>query len=148
MWSLKNLPLSFDGELHTVRLINFSVPLEEVINKVPNGIKVRSYKGRALISMVDVNLKKMHPIGFPGFVKFGYRHIGFRLLVEDTKWNKSETAKGIYFLDSFTNKNNIAWAGELTSHFRLKKAHLFEIEDGLNIQFREKWMQYLKVPLL
>jgi uncharacterized protein YqjF (DUF2071 family) len=64
---LKRIPIQYKGELHDVRLINFSVPIAEVNTKVPSGIKVRDFDGRAMISLVDVKLKKMHPVSFLHF---------------------------------------------------------------------------------
>lgn len=71
---LKRLPIQYRGELHDVRLINFSVAIEEVLQKVPANIKVKDFNGRAMVSMVDVKLKNMRPVPFP-FVRFNYRHV-------------------------------------------------------------------------
>ena len=70
---LKRLPIHYKGELHDVRLVNFSVPIEEVVELVPANINVRNFNGRAMISMVDVKLKNMRPVAFP-FIRFKYRH--------------------------------------------------------------------------
>src|SRR6188472_940138 len=77
MYLLKRIPIHYKGELHDVRLINFSVAMEELKDKVPASIKIRSINGRAMISMVDVKLKNMRPVLAP-FARFNYRHIAFR----------------------------------------------------------------------
>ena len=89
--------MKFIGELHNVRLINFSVSLEEIMPFVPNQLKILQDKGKAIISMVDVQLKNMKTKSLP-FFKFGYRHIAFRVLLED---NATEP-KGVFFLQSFS----------------------------------------------
>lgn len=38
---LKTLPIQYRGELHDVRLVNFSVAMNEVLPKVPANIKVK-----------------------------------------------------------------------------------------------------------
>ena len=83
---LKRIPIHYKGELHDVRLVNFLVPMEEVMKGVPANIKIRNFSGRAMISMVDVKLKNMRPVAMP-FLKFNYRHIAFRLLVDDSQYN-------------------------------------------------------------
>ena len=51
---LKRIPIHYKGELHDVRLINFSVDLDEIKDNVPAKIKVRNFNNRAMISMLDV----------------------------------------------------------------------------------------------
>jgi uncharacterized protein YqjF (DUF2071 family) len=133
---LKRLPIHYKGELHDVRLINFSVAMEEVSGRVPTHIKVRNFNGRAMISMVDVKLKNMRPVEFP-FGPFNYRHVAFRLLVDDSHYNNG-SLKGIYFLQSFTNKSLIVLGGKLMTDYNLELASIVEkgsevtIEQGNN----------------
>ncbi len=131
---LKKLPIRYKGELHEVKLINFSVSLDEVLPLVPSGIKVREYGDRAIISMVNVKLKKMRPAGIPESFSFDYQHVAFRLLVDDAELNSGK-AKGIYFLKSFTNNSFVVAAGNILSNYRLSKAQIndnygFELEQG------------------
>lgn len=114
---LKRIPIQYRGELHDVRLINFSVALEEVAGNVPPGIRIRDFGGRALISIVDVKLKNMRPVAFP-FFRFQYRHMAFRLLVDDSEYNNG-VAKGIYFYRSFTSNPLIVMGGGLFTDYNL-----------------------------
>jgi uncharacterized protein YqjF (DUF2071 family) len=120
---LKRIPVKYKGELHDVRLVNFSVGMQEVQDKVPAEIKIRDFGGRALISMVDVTLKNMHPTFFPSFCHFSYRHVAFRLLVEDSMLN-SGINKGIFFLRSFTDKSIVVSAGNLLTDYKLELASI------------------------
>lgn len=122
---LKRIPIHYKGELHDVRLINFSVAMEEVKDKVPANIKVKAFNGRALISMVDVKLKNMRPVFVPSFFHFNYRHVAFRLLVEDSIYNKG-VSKGIFFYKSFTDKSFIVAGGKLLTDYNLEAAHISE----------------------
>src|SRR5690606_22047959 len=129
---LKRLPIHYKGELHDVRLVNFSVEKDEVLNMVPANIKVRDFNGRAMISMVDVKLKNMRATAFP-FVKFGYRHIAFRLLVDDSEYNDG-THKGIFFLKSFTNKPLISLGGKMMTDYKLEIANIEEGDNEVGIE--------------
>lgn len=131
---LKQLPITYKGELHDVKLINFSVGLEEVLPLVPEGIKVRDFDGKAVISMVNVKLRYMRPTGLPKGLSFDYQHVAFRLLVEDGPLNGGED-KGIFFLKSFTDKPAIVWSGNLMTNYRLthakiKENGIFRLEQG------------------
>jgi uncharacterized protein YqjF (DUF2071 family) len=121
---LKRIPIHYKGELHDVRLINFTVDMSEVSGKIPATIKPRNFNGRAMISMVDVKLKNMRPTFLP-FMRFSYRHVAFRLLVEDSDYNGG-TNKGIFFFRSFTNKLWIAAGGKLLTDYNLGRADIEE----------------------
>lgn len=137
---LRRLPIRYKGELHNVKLINFSVDLEEVMDEVPEEIRIRRFDDKAIISMVNVQLKKMRPVGFPISTSFDYQHVAFRLLVDDSHLNKGKS-KGIYFLKSFSNKPIIAFLGDLMSHYKLSKA---EIHDhyGFDLWQDDRFIRY------
>ena len=137
---LKRLPIQYKGELHDVRLINFSVAMEEIMGKVPANIKVRDFNGRAMISMVDVKLNNMRPVAFPYF-RFDYRHVAFRLLVDDSQYNRGDN-KGIFFLRSFTNAPFIVFGGKLMTDYNLEKASISESDNEVSIAQGEKVVKY------
>ena len=137
---LKKMPVQYKGELHDVRLINFTVDMSEVFGKVPAAIKIRDFNGRAMISMVDVKLRNMRPVRFP-FIRFNYRHVAFRLLVEDKLYNHGEN-KGIFFFRSFTDKPLIVTGGKLLTDYNLEVANISEIDNKVIISQGEKLVQY------
>lgn len=137
---LKRIPLRYKGELHDVRLINFSVDMDEVAPKVPSPIKVRTVDGRAMISMVDVKLRAMRATTFP-LLRFGYRHVAFRLLVDDTAYTNS-TPKGIFFLRSFTDKPLIVFGGKILTDYNLETASIAEQEGEVIISKGGEMIRY------
>lgn len=140
---LKKLPLRYVGELHQVRLINFSVEKAEVLPYLPQGLPIRDFHGRALISMVNVKLRCMRPSFLPKPLHFDYQHIGFRLLVDDAGYNGG-AAKGIYFLRSFTNRALMVQGGSWLTNYKLEKAELEE--KGITFELR-KGKNYLRYQL-
>ena len=137
---LKRIPMHYRGELHDVRLVNFFVGIEEVVEKIPAGIKLRDFDGRAMISMVDVKLKDMRPLTFP-FIRFDYRHVAFRLLVDDSKYNGG-SHKGIFFLRSFTNNPLIVFGGSLMTDYNLEVANIKEKENEVTIRQGDDKVKY------
>lgn len=129
---LKHIPIHYKGELHDVRLINFSVEPDEIRHVVPSQIRIRTFDGRAMISMVDVKLRRMHPIFVPSMLHFNYRHIAFRLLVDDSHLNNG-IAKGIYFLRSFTDKPLIAIGGSWFTDYNLNTATIVDQDNEVRI---------------
>lgn len=138
---LKRIPIRYIGELHDIRLVNFSVAMVEVFDKVPASITPRNFNGRALISMVDVKLRKMHPSFVPGFINFGYRHVAFRLLVEDAEYNQGLN-KGIFFYRAFTDKPLMVFGGKLLTNYNLELATISENGDKVTIQQGKDHVKY------
>lgn len=137
---LKRIPVHYKGELHGVRLINFSVDMSEVQHAVPRNIKVRDFDGRAMISMVDVTLRNMRTVVLP-FIRFNYRHIAFRLLVEDKQYNNGAN-KGIFFFRSFTDKPFIVMGGQLLTDYNLEEARIEETGDQVIISQGTNHVRY------
>ena len=138
---LKRIPIKYIGELHDIRLINFSVDINEIRDKVPTNIKVRDFNGRALISMVDVKLKNMHPAFVPSFCNFSYRHVAFRLLIEDKQYNEGIN-KGIFFYQSFTDKALIVEGGKLLTEYKLELATINENDNHVIVNQGDNVVKY------
>ena len=137
---LKRIPVHYKGELHDVRLINFTVDMGEVKHKVPAGIKVRDFNGRAMISMVDVKLRNMRPVALP-FLRFNYRHVAFRLLIEDKQYNNGAN-KGIFFFRSFTENPFIVAGGQLLTDYNLERARIEETNNRVVVSQDAHYLRY------
>lgn len=133
--------MKFKGELHKVKLINFSVDIEEVINRVPKGLKILQENGKAIISMVDVQLKQMRTKWVP-FLNFEYRHVAFRLLLDDKELSKNENPQGIFFLKSFSKNIPLNFAGNLIGNYQLTFANIKEHEGAFSLQQKNSFVEY------
>ncbi|MEM9024542.1 MAG: DUF2071 domain-containing protein [Bacteroidota bacterium] len=132
---MKRLPIAYQGELHQVKLINFSVDADEIRERIPAAIPMWTEHGRALISMVNVQLHGMRPAGLPENLGAQYQHIGFRVLVNDAPAGGG-TNRGIFFLQSFTDKPWVVRLGRQLTNYRLElgairdENYLFELQQG------------------
>jgi uncharacterized protein YqjF (DUF2071 family) len=145
---LKKLPVTYIGDLHDVRLINFSVSPDELRGLVPPELNIRLFDGRAIISMVDVQLKKMHPSFLPAALGFEYRHIAFRLLIDDSKFT-GDGCHGIYFLRSFTDSPHVVAGGALFTDYNLEHASISAYDNMLEFRKGDQFLEYKisgKVP--
>ena len=138
---LQKLPIRYFGELHSISLINFSVEKGEIIPHLPKGIRLRDYHGRALVSMVNVELKKMRPSFCPKIFSFAYRHIAFRVLIDDSKYNNGMT-KGIWFYRSFTDKPLIVIGGGMLTHYNLELATFKVSGDNFIMKKGRQFLRY------
>ena len=142
--ALKTLPLSYVGQLHDVELVQFSLDPEEVAPHLPSRLALRTVGGRAMVSLVNVRLRGMRPSFAPPLLTFSYRHVAFRLLVDDRELDPARAAHGIFFLRSFTDRAILARAGNLLTHYRLHPAEVQSGETGLTVREKGKYLSYGK----
>lgn len=138
---LKNIPINYKGELHNIRLVNFWVDKKEVEEFVPPQLRIRDFNGRALISMVNVELENMHPTFLPETTHFSYRHVAFRLLLDDAEFNGGEP-KGIYFFKSFTNKPHVVMGGNLLTNYQLEQAEIICLDRMMELRQNNFYFNY------
>lgn len=79
----RTLPLRFQGELHDVELVQFSLDPDEARRHLPEPFTPRLVNGRALVSLVNVRLVGMRPRWIPRLLTFGFRHIALRMMIDD-----------------------------------------------------------------
>ena len=137
--------MKIKGELHDIKLINFSVKLEEVWPFVPKSLQILQDNGRAIISMVDVKLKNMHPSIAP-FFKFGCRYVAFRLLLDDTIMTGVKKPKGVYFLKNFSNQPIFNFLGNLLFNQNTSYASIIEHSDAFSLKHGTKRLEYALNP--
>jgi len=150
MSSWKTLPIGYRGELHDVELVQFSLDLEEAARVLPPPLVPRRIAGRALVSLVNVRLRRMRPTFLPGLVGFSYRHVAFRLLVDDpalAPHDPQAAGRGIFFVRSFTDRPLLAQAGNLLTHYRLTPAELAVDPRGLAVREGGRRLSYRKAVL-
>jgi hypothetical protein len=90
--------------------------------------------------MVDVKLKNMRPVALP-FLRFNYRHVAFRLLVDDREYSKGEN-KGIFFFRSFTDNPFIVFGGKLMTEYNLETANIEETGGEVTISQGDRKVTY------
>ncbi len=137
----KRLPLSYCGELHRPLLINFSVDMRELKGLVPPQIQVRDFNGRALISLVNVDLWNMRPLPLAGPLQFNYRHVALRLLVSNGS-DENDRHRGIYFLRSFAARPWIVRTGRLLTEYKLERAAIRHRTSSLDVFALSGYIRY------
>jgi len=120
---LKTLPIAYEGLLKRVRIVNFSVDKSEIALRIPKAIPLLIEKDKAYISMADLQIRHMRPQGFPKAMSLNYRHVAFRVLVDDRAFHEGD-AQGAYFLQSFCDKACLVCGGSLFTDYQLCQASI------------------------
>jgi uncharacterized protein YqjF (DUF2071 family) len=144
---LKTLPVGYRGELHDVELVQFSLDPEEAARSLPAPLTPRRIAGRALVSLVHVELRRMRPAFLPGLLSFSYRHVAFRLLVDHPGLDPEGSGRGIFFVRSFTDRPLLAHVGNLLTPYRLTPAELEVDPRGLAVREGGRRLSYRKAVL-
>jgi hypothetical protein len=140
----RTLPLRFQGELHDVELVQFSLDPDEARANLPEPFSPRIVGGRALVSVVNVRLVGMRPRWVPRLLTFGFRHIAIRMMIDDRPFSGTGEERGIFFLRSFTEHPLIAFGADWLSHYRLTRAdvHPAGASGGWEICQGDKVLRY------
>lgn len=137
---LKTLPIAYEGLLKDVRILNFSVPLDEIEKSIPDGLSVTNFQGRAMISLADLRIHEMRPKGFPKWLSLSYRHVALRLLV-DAQETGERWGHPVYFLKSFCASACVICGGALFTDYHLQKAQIEE-DEQVRLESGEFYLRY------
>lgn len=132
--------MEYKGEFHDIHLINFSVDPEEIKDQVPHPLQMRLINGRAMISMMDVQIRNFHPAMVPGILTLNYQHVALRLLIEDSAYNWEGVSKGAYTLRSFSEKPGRSF---LTPHYNVEGARFINVARGLDVKAGDNLVSFI-----
>jgi len=136
--SPRALPLSFRGQLFDIKLVQFSLDVEEARRFLPKGFEPLTLRGRAIVSLANVQLQRMRLTWMPRALGFNYRHVAFRFLIEG---GVSE-APGIFFVRSFTDRPLLARAADWLTYYRVVPARIENTPDGMTLRQGGRCVSY------
>lgn len=143
---LRRLPLAMRGWLHGVELVQFSLDAAEARAALPPALEPRLFGGRALVSLVNVDLRAMRPRGTPRALAFRYRHVAFRVLVEDGWAHADGRPRGVFFAGSFCDRPLLARLANELSDYRLAPAAIEAGPAGLAVRGAAERLSYALDP--
>lgn len=112
---------AFTGELRNIHLFTFSIDLDEAQKHIPAPLQARNVRGRALVSMADIQMCRLRPLGCPAWSGLNYRHIVLRILIDDRRHSSGEQ-RGAWFFRSFVAQPWLAAMGNTCTEFNFCSA--------------------------
>jgi len=140
--ALRSLPLSFQGELFNIKLVQFSLDVAEARRHLPRGFAPLTRNGRAIVSLANVELHRMRLTWMPRPLGFNYRHVAFRFLVEDKSIDPSSGGPAIFFVKSFTDRPLLARAADWLTYYRVAPARIETTPGGMLLEQGGKRIAY------
>ncbi len=141
-WAPRNLPLSFCGSLFNIKLVQFSLAVEEARHHLPDGFDPVVRRGRAIVSLANVQLERMRLTWMPRWLGFNYRHVAFRFLVDASGAIGSATEPGIFFVRTFTDRAWLARAADWLTYYRVTPARIHTTADSMLLEQGNRRIAY------
>lgn len=111
-------------------LLNYALKPEALAAVLPAGVEPDVWHGRAWLSVVAGDLRRMRPAGVPPALGVTYRQIVYRAVV------RCGGRRGVYFLRSDADSAIMNVGGNLMSFFRFHRADIAWTEDDLGLRVR------------
>jgi hypothetical protein len=140
--ALRRLPLSFQGTLHHIKLVQFSLDVDEARRYLPDGFEPLVRGRRAIVSLANVQLERMRLTWMPRRLGFNYRHVAFRFLVDVQHVGSDGTGPGIFFVKSFTDRPLLARAADWLTYYRVAPARIDSTATGMALEQNGRRISY------
>lgn len=132
---LKNHPFAVEAYFTKSIVITFAVPKEDIIHLIPECVTPDTYNNKwAFVAIAFVQTKGLRPKGFPAFSGNSFFLAGFRIFVRYTN-SKGKTLRGLYILQSQTDKYLMQLLGNTFTHYNYTTADfkLTEKDDFISV---------------
>lgn len=114
---LKNHPFAVQAFFKSSTVLTFAVPKEELESLIPDCLTLDTFQNKwAFVAVAMVQTTDLRPKGFPKFMGNDFFLIGYRIFVRYTN-KKGKRLRGLYILKSETNKNKMAFMGNIFTHY-------------------------------
>ncbi len=140
MGILKKLELSYRARLKNIRLINFSVDQGELYQYMPR-LPLFHFRGKPIVSFLDVCIYHLEPSFFK-YLHLSYRHLAFRVLINDGFLHSDGINRGIFYVHSFAEQRFIVNAGRLLTNFNFHRGCFISDEGKFSVRCENKFLSY------
>jgi len=115
---MKNHPFPVQAWFNRSTVLTFAVPKEQLESMIPNSLELDTFQDKyGFIAIAMVDTSKLRPKGFPTIMGNDFFLIGFRIFVKYTN-EKGRRLRGLYILQSATNKKRMEWLGSLFTRYK------------------------------
>jgi Uncharacterized conserved protein (COG2071) len=135
MFNLNNHPFAVEAFFEKSLVLTYAVPKQLLEDKIPPCTTLDTYKEQwAFVAVALVSTKNLRPKGFPTWMGRDFILIGIRIFVHYIN-NKGKRLRGLYILKSETNKKQMAFLGNIFTHYNYTTTDIVEQSSGQDICF-------------
>lgn len=136
--SLKNHPFAVETFFKSSIVLTYAVAKEELAPLIPECLALDTFNDKyAFIAIALVDTKNLRPKGLPEFIGNDFFLIGCRIFVRYTN-NIGKQLRGLYILQSETNKNKMSFLGNIFTHYKYTTTDIDYKKDSDKISILSK----------
>lgn len=132
---LKNHPFAVEAHFKSTIVLTYALPKTHLESLIPNCLTLDTHNDEwAFIAVALVQTESLRPKGFPKFMGNDFFLAGYRIFVRYTT-NEGKRLRGLYILKSETDKNKMAFFGNIFTHYNYTATDfkLSETDENINI---------------
>jgi uncharacterized protein YqjF (DUF2071 family) len=116
--TLKNHPFAVESHFENSLVLTYAVEKSELAGLIPECLELDLFKDKwAFLAVAIVDTRDLRPKGLPKFMGNDFILTGYRIFVR-YKTSKGKNLRGLYILKSETNKNRMAFWGNIFTHYK------------------------------
>ena len=126
---LKDHPFAVEAYFESSLVLTFAVPKEQLQHLIPECLQLDTFKDKwAFVAVAMVQTKDLRPKGFPTFMGNNFFLIGYRIFVRYRN-NAGKSLRGLYILKSETDKEKMAFFGNIFTHYNYTTTDINQSEE-------------------
>lgn len=127
---LKKHPFGVQAFFESSLVLTFAAPKAALQGFLPPCLELDTFQEEwAFIAIALVQTKGLRPKGFPAFLGTDFFLIGYRIFVKYQD-SKGKRLRGLYILQSQTNKKKMEWLGNLFTHYKYSTIDIQQSQQG------------------
>ncbi|WP_338732952.1 DUF2071 domain-containing protein [Mangrovimonas cancribranchiae] len=136
--NLKNHPFGVEALFESSVVLTFAVPKKQLEPLIPDCLQLDTFQDKwAFIAIAMVQTKNLRPKGFPKLLGNDFFLIGYRIFVRYTT-NKGKRLRGLYIIKSETDKQKMAFMGNIFTHYNYTTTDITKIKTKNNVEITSK----------
>lgn len=145
---LQNHPFAVEAHFKSSVVLTYALPKAQLEGLIPDCLTLDTYNNQwAFVAVALVQTKNLRPKGFPQFMGNDFFLAGYRIFVRYAT-NAGKNLRGLYILQSETDKKKMAWFGNIFTHYnystidvQMQEDHnlinIYSKKSGLDIKLKK-----------
>jgi hypothetical protein len=145
---LQNHPFAVEAHFKSTIVLTYALPKEQLAPLLPPCLNLDLHENKwAFVAVALVQTKNLRPRGFAKIFGNDFFLAGYRIFVRYTT-NKGKNLRGLFILKSETDKNKMAFFGNIFTHYNYSAVdiklsehdnllHIYSKKASLNIELKK-----------
>jgi uncharacterized protein YqjF (DUF2071 family) len=139
---LKKHPFAVEAFFKRSVVLTFAVRKEVLEPLIPECLSLDTFKDTwAFVAVAMVDTTGLRPKGFPEIMGNDFFLIGYRIFVQ-YRTNEGKRLRGLYILKSVTNKDKMAFLGNIFTHYNYTTTDIRQSQNGTHTTIQSQQSKF------